>query len=315
MKPPPSPVLGVLAALGIAVTEQRGDRAWALCPYHPDKKPSWFIRTRGGHYGEWHCYSCKAGGYLAMLVRDRLALEDTAAAEAWLEAGDFKAPPEDLPETVRVEVMAFEQRGFRLPPGVEFGDVAEWPATVRDYLLGERHVQAWQVDRWGIGYALEGPLEGRVVVVVRDGAGRVASYMGRDFARQEKRYHNPHGREGADLDVLFGEQNWPLRDFRGAVVVCEGAFNALAVERVWPGAEDREAAHAWGLPAVAAIGGSVLRPMHALKLAAFREVLVLTDPDHAGEKVALELAGALGRHVVVKRVTLAPGTTRPIPGI
>ena len=99
------------------------------------------------------------------------------------------------------------------------------------------------------------------------------------------------------------------------MVVCEGAFNALAVERVWPGAEDREAAHAWGLPAVAAIGGSVLRPMHALKLAAFREVLVLTDPDHAGEKVALELAGALGRHVVVKRVTLAPGTDADsIPG-
>jgi len=123
-------------------------------------------------------------------------------------------------------------------------------------------------------------------------AGKPASYMARTFCDEPKRYLYPRSEENPDLDVMFGEARW--EPDQTVVVVTEGAFDALAVERDY--------ARAGGAVAVAALGGSIVRPMHAAKLSAFRRVVIFTDADAAGDASAAELTAYLARHTSITRV-------------
>ena len=120
------------------------------------------------------------------------------------------------------------------------------------------------------------------------------NYTARTFTDQDPRYKNARKDEGPDPSALFGEMNWTRgRAAPSHVVVVEGALNALAVERACPDV------------AVAAIGGTKsLHPLHLLKLARFKLVTILTDPDIAGDLVAVQIQDALERHAEVRRVRL-----------
>lgn len=294
----------VLERLGV-VYERRGARLLARCPAHaPDRSPSWSVAWRGDGAGLHYCFACGFGGGLVDLVaRVRgfagvrtpmdtdLDVEEMARdeARAWLDAVE-EAAPEPVPGGVRVEARA--ARAFALPGGVEFGPVEGWVTPAARYVLERRRISPGQVARWGLGYAVHGRLAGRVVIPVRDRAGRLRTYMARAFGDAPKRYLYPRREEGADPAALFGEEHWPALSGgrRSCVVVCEGAFNALAVDRALR-----------GRVAVAALGGAEVHAEHLAKLASFARVVVLTDADAAGERAARDLGAGLTRHCYVYR--------------
>ena len=100
---------------------------------------------------------------------------------------------------------------------------------------------------------------------------------------------------------------------RGTVVVCEGGFDALAVERA---AEDVAVAVLGG-------GGGAARSQNVLtaavrKLARFEEVLLAHDGDDAGDRMAAELNAAIPRARRVRPpggVDCAKMTERELRGI
>lgn len=286
-------VLATLAALRIETEPRpRGKRLWGRCPFHTDKNPSWFIRPDGRRAGQHHCFVCQEGGTLAELVAAVLGLS-MFEADIWLaELGEHGAPPEPAP----VDVAGTETTGglfaaesrFRLPPEVILEPLAQWPTPARRY-AERRGLTPAQVTRWRIGHAVHGRLAGRVVLTTwarHGGALRAAAYQARTYAGEEPRYQYPRGSERPDLDVLFGEMFWPPAPARRAarLVVVEGGLKALALDRV-------------GVPYVAALGGSHIRPAHVTRLATFGEVVLLTDADKAGSRAEGELAAALVRHV------------------
>jgi DNA primase len=158
--------------------------------------------------------------------------------------------------------------------------LAAWPSPARDYLSG-RGVTQVQVERWGLGYAVDGRLAGRVVFPVRNNVGTLISYTARSFTGEGRRYLEPKIEEGADQGAVFGEEHWDPDECELAVVT-EGAMDALAVER------------ATGLP-VAAVYGSQILPGHLARLQRWRTLILATDSDPAGDKAAAEISGALGR--------------------
>ena len=287
----------VLGKLGIKVAGVRGDRAWSFCPFHRDEHPTnFFVRVAGERAGQWHCFACKGGGSLAELV-ERVRGCDRDQAREWVAAlrqGDDVEGHVPEVEGVRIVVEPVGQRAFRLPREVVLRPLGAWSDTARRY-AERRHLTARQVERWGLGYAVVGRLAGRLVIPVRYASGEAVSYMARSFAGHESKYYYPMEREHADLDCMFGEQHWPAHPKRHEVVLCEGALNALAVERACPGRF------------VAALGGSDPRPIHVLKLAGFRRVVVLMDDDPAGEGAAGVLRDQLVRHVALSRVNLGAG--------
>jgi hypothetical protein len=138
------------------------------------------------------------------------------------------------------------------------------------------------------------PLAGRIWIPAHDAGGRLLSYTARAIGEARRRYREPYAKEGASPAAIFGELRWPVLD-RRRVVVTEGAFNAMAVERVAP-----------GLP-VAALMGSSLDPLQVLKLTRFETVLLALDPDKAGLKARAQLRGALARYVKIVDVAIPAG--------
>lgn len=220
---------------------------------------------------------------------------DRDAARAWLkDLGEDPTPePEPLPETVGLEYGALNSRRFQMPKEFIHEPLAQWVTPARKY-VESRGITAPQIAKWSLGYAVDGKLAGRIVIPTTTRLGQVCGYMARSFTNARKRYLYPAASERPNLDAMFGEFHWPASTARRghSVVVTEGALNALAVERAVPGAF------------LAALGGRHVRPMHMGKIASFGHVTILTDPDAAGDAVALELQSLLGRHSEVRRVRL-----------
>lgn len=334
-------VEAALARLGIDA-RRRGREWWALCPNdnHKDRSPSWHIRDQPGHKkdGMHNCYPCGFGGTLVSLVAHALKISDDSARE-WL-GGEEDAP---IPQATVLDVRPRERLrvgDFKLPAGVAFAPLASWPSEAAAYARS-RGLTPEQVDRWEIGFAVEGMLRGRIVFPVRDMWGRIRSYSARSYAGSVMKYRTPDEREAADPAAVFGERHWPGRGSdenpgsRGRVYVFEGAINALAGERalmthgfdvtdpridapdgaVVDGMERRGSVW-WPVehPHIAALSGSSnalpdqsIRQAIARKLATFDTVVIATDADVAGDRAWEELRGALARHARLVRARLPEG--------
>jgi DNA primase len=298
----PAKVEAVLTRLKIRFEPKpKHGRIWGRCPYHQDDDPSWFIRVAPRErYGLQHCFSCKSGGSLVDLVAHMRGLTNQGA-QAWLDEFDEQVVDiEPAPEISRV-IEIRTGSSFRMPREVIFEPLSQWVTPARQYMT-KRGVTPWQVNLHRLGYAVDGRLAGRIVIPVYKPNGTPSCYQARDFCDREKRYLYPMSEEQPDLDTLFGENQWSTH--RSCVVVTEGSFNALAVERAIP---DRS-----GI-AFAALGGSDFRSAHAFKLSTFERVILLTDSDPAGDHIADKLQAALIRHVGVKRVRLLGGDANNQP--
>jgi DNA primase len=290
----------LLERLGIQA-KRKGREWWACCPLpgHDERTPSWQMRDDPddpAKHGRWRCLgACHVGGGPAGLVLQLLQLDRAREAWDWIRSNAHVREEE---RALSIELSppagaAARRRGFQLPAGVQLRPLDEWPSPARWY-VESRGITEEQVDRWGIGYAVDGRLSGRIVLPWRDGRGHLVGYTARAFTPTGKRYLEPRGEEGADRSAIYGEEHWPAPDARACVFVTEGALDALAVERAV-----REP--------VAALCGSVLLPGHVARLSTFAEVVVASDPDGAGDGLVDAAVSALVRWVRVRRAVLPAG--------
>lgn len=286
----------MLERLGINA-RRAGRKKWeAVCPNpdHNDKHPSWFIRDIPGE--EFHachkCQGCGWGGGPVLLVNAVLGMGiyDSAFAREWL-LSTGAAPPLPASSEVEIEIRHERRHRLKVPPDVVLDPFEDWPAYPSTYLT-KRGLEDWQIDRWGLGYAplhaRDKALAGRVFIPFRDARGALLHYTARAWSPADpKRYHEP---DPADCDpsALFGEARWPELE-SDTVVLVEGSFDALAVERAM-GDEVAVGAFAGSSPNGAQLGKIQAR---------FRRAVVLGDPNPAGRRAADLLLGAFGRHMPV----------------
>lgn len=285
----------LLAALGIEHERRRGD-LWAACPFedHEEKTPSWHIvdAAAGEKNGSHFCFGCERGGGPIDLVM--LAIGITfGGARRWIEDRGLDKP---APPTLQAELVveSTRWRAFKLPLERRHeGTFGHWVSPPRRYVLG-RGIDVEQAERWRLSYCIEGRLAGRVVLPFHSEDGRPESYSARAFDGRKPKYLTPRENENPVPGAMFGPLQWPEPDSRATVVVCEGAINAMACERA-------------GAEAVAALNGSALHPVHVARLATFERIVVASDNDHAGNKLAAELMGALARWRKVRRAIIPVG--------
>jgi 5S rRNA maturation endonuclease (ribonuclease M5) len=279
-------VADVVRRLGIDAEPHRDGRLWALCPYHNDHKPSWSIDAKTGLH---HCFSCDKGGDIYALVMSSIGISFPGAK-------DFVhiVPEEEksIPVKVTFKPVRAVKRAFDFPPGVTFEPLHEWITPARGYAQ-ERALTSEQVDLWGIGYACEGRLAGRIVIPIRDTTARLLNYSARSFVGDDRRYLMAEHRENPDPGAIFGELRWDHE--RKLLLLFEGALKALAVNRLFPAIN------------FGTLSGSNVTPSQLLKLATFDRVIVVTDPDASGTKAWKKLHAALARHVNVERAAREPG--------
>ena len=289
----------LLAALRISAVRRAGSVVWACCPVHIERTPSFFIRddVTSSFHGASHCYGCGGSWFPPQLVQQLLGFKTQREAFEWLRTMPQIEQP--IPRTVEVSSLPVFGKRLAQPREVEVPErAADWPERYLDYLR-DRRVTDHQIEFWGLGFVplrSSSELADRVYIPACDAGGRLLSYTCRAVGKgARRRYREPRREEGASAAAVFGELVWPALP-KDVVLVTEGAFNAMAVERALP----RPAA-------VAALMGSSLAPTQVLKLAGFARAVLLTDPDEAGDKAADALAGALGRYTQVRRVRLPEG--------
>lgn len=286
----------VLAALHLKIEGTRGRRGWAHCPYHRDKTPTnFFIRLSGERAGQSHCFSCKNGGSLTDLVMHMRSC-DYATARAFIEnLGRGYEPPKARARVVARPPVLGRTR-FKLPADIYFDEKLKgWVSGARDYAIRRCKLTEEEVQRFGIGYAVDGILGGRIVLPWRGAKGIVGGYSARTFVDEEPKYKTPHESDNPDNGIMFGEHTWSM--LRETLVVTEGALNAMAVRRALM--------HYFEFD-VAAMGGSEIFPAQVIKMTTFKRVVVMTDSDPAGDKAAPALVGMLGRYTKTLR-TSPPG--------
>lgn len=288
-------VTALVAELGV-VAKRKGKELEAPCPLpdHADRKPSWSIRDQIDHprHGRHHCFSCGQGGGPVSLVCDVLGIPWDEAKQWIIERGLAGDLP-DLAPAVEIAVFGEAPAPFAMPRECTFRPLEKWVTPARRYALA-RGITPGQVERWQLGYAVDGRLAGRIVLPIFDELGRLASYTGRAYDGAEPRYKHPHRSEGPNESAVFGSHLWG--DERARLVLNEGELNALACERV-------------GERCVAALSGAArVTPDAIALLSTFDRVIVLTDPDAAGDTAAMRVIAALARWRDVVRIRLPEGT-------
>lgn len=284
----------VLTALGLEVADRRGGRAWLRCPYHGSEQAgAFFVRLKGKRAGQNHCFSCKGGGTLRDLVVHLKGCSDVLA-ERFIEDAQAGFEKPKLRARVVARPVVLGRLRYRLPPEIIYEPLKDWLGPAQDYARGRCRLTDDEVELFGIGHAVDGRLACRIVLPWL-GAGRVpGGYSARTYIDADPKYLTPAEKEGADRATMFGEHLWPPLGQRRVVAVTEGALNGLAVRRARP------------MP-FAALGGSEIDPLQVTKLATFELVILVTDPDPAGNKAARQLERSLVRHVKLVRAQVPHG--------
>jgi DNA primase len=297
----------------VARLEKSGRNFKALCPFHTEKTPSFYVFP---DRGTWRCFgSCGEGGDIFSFIQKRENVDfrealRQLAAEAGVqltaESAEHRSRVEKLAAIVSAAVEYYqrclredggrearkyltESRGL-LPEAIETFRLGwapdEWRA-LRDYLSARGYDEK---DALAAGLLVEpesggAPYDrfrGRVIVPIADERGIFVAMGGRGLHGEEPKYLNSPQTELFDKSrTLFGLDlaGKPIRE-SGVAVVVEGYMDVIGP---WQA----------GFRNVVATMGTSLTEQHAALLKRFsRRVVLAMDPDAAG-LAAAERAGGL----------------------
>jgi DNA primase len=310
------------------------DRYRALCPFHSEKTPSFFV---DGRLQIYKCFGCGKGGNVFTFLMEREGMSFPQAVEAMAEragieiprldqknAGD--TPVQSLYEAMEEAAAFYEKMLFENSAGKE----------ALEYLLGRRKLSETISRRFKIGYspnswdALVNHLRSRkftaevlektalarkrqeggghvdyfrnrLMFPIRDSRGRIVAFGGRSLDGSEPKYLNsPDTALFQKSRILYGldiAKDSILKENRA--VVCEGYTDVMKC-------------HEAGFTNAVAALGTAFGETHARTLSRYADsITVLFDSDEAGMKAAdrsLEIFA--GTDMDVSIVTL-PGSKDP----
>ena len=293
--------------------EKAGRNFRALCPFHTEKTPSFYLFP---DRGTWRCFgSCGEGGDLFSFVQKRENLDFRGALRQLAQEAGVELSQESSQKRGRAEKLAavvsaavdfyqrclsqpggeearayiFEKRGLK-PEAVETFRIGwapnEW-RVLRDHLGNRGYTEAEMV---GAGLLVEPEsggqpydrFRGRVVIPITDERGVFVGMGGRGLHGEEPKYLNSpqtdlfdKGRTLYGLDLAAAA----IRE-QGVAVVVEGYMDVIGP---WQA----------GFKNVVATMGTSLTEHHAALLKRHaRRIVLAMDPDAAG-LAAAERAGGL----------------------
>jgi DNA primase len=303
----------IVEIVGQTVPLRRVGRNWmGLCPFHPEKTPSFSVNAERQFY---HCFSCKVGGDVFKFVMESEkvgfveavellsrragiavperrsgehgrraplleALDAAASAyESWLGDPDLGAAARGYLE--RRGIARETWREFRIgfaPPGWE-----NLVPRLRGRFPDEVLLEARLAGRREGGRSLYDWFRNRLVVPLMAPGGSVLGFGARTMGDEQPKYLNsPESSVYHKSQFLFAlEQARKHVRADGDVVVVEGYFDAIAL-------------HQAGIRNTVATSGTALTADHARQLRRLARGVALTyDGDAAGQEAMLRSLGVL----------------------
>lgn len=272
-------VLAQLRQKGLKVQpSSKPGELWICCPFcvlrgkTPDAEYKLGFNYRTGLA---HCFRCSWSSRERTFEKLGLSSDERLVVEATEPEPEAFASPV-LPEDFELLAKA----------------TGHWAREAIRYLLGRRVVQG-QIVRHRVGISLVGKTKGRIVFPFLDPGGRLVGWSARSwFPDVEPKWLHSTG-----LKQSF----WAHRP-GDSVVLVEGIFDALAVERV----VDKKS---W---AVMALLGTNLTEEKRKELGRYDRVVVWLDPDKAGQKGVERIVESL--YGTIELSIVPESTKRTDPG-
>jgi DNA primase len=307
----------------------------ALCPFHQEKTPSFYVVPAKGLF---HCFGCGTSGdvFTFLMMRGGLSFQDAArelGARFGVEVPEPRiAQAGEDPHRALYEAVAFADDFFRR--SLLEGDAG---ARARKYLAG-RGIPDAAIQRFGIGYAPGGwrvlreaahrhgmeddllvaaglvkesergdepydRFRDRIIFPIAELGGRVVAFGGRVLEKAEgapKYLNSPETPIYHKGGLLYG-LNWSRHSIRreGAALLVEGYMDYVSLA-------------ARGVENVVAGLGTALTEAQANLLARYTgKALLLYDSDPAGMRATFRTADALLRASVHPLVVTLPDGDDP----
>jgi DNA primase len=303
----------IVRIIGTYVALKKSGRNYVgLCPFHPEKSPSFSVSPAKGVY---YCFGCHTGGDALDFVMKHQGLDFQGAARRLGEAVGVQMEPESAETRQRREAKDAADKVNRLASKffvqALFSDEGKGARRV----LQERQIPAEMARARALGFGgthdglfayLEGHgvsraeaaaaglatedgrwclFAGRLVFTIFDAEGRIAGFGGRRLGDDPSQPKYINSRESA----LFNKRHllYGLYDAQHAIrrskriVLVEGYTDVLAAHR----AEVNEA--------VAALGTAFTPEHAALCKRLAHEAVLLLDADAAGQRASREAAQRL----------------------
>lgn len=307
-----------------------GTRFKALCPFHKEKSPSFTVSPERQIY---HCFGCGAGGDVIRFIQEYekvdfmtalQMLADRVGMELKLEeSGAGGGPDKRKLYQIHEEVTQFYERVLAEQGADEAGRAylasrALSPEIVKSFQVGfapdrfdalekwakQRKIPLELMEQAGLlvksdkGSGFYDRFRNRLMLPIRDEAGRVIGFSGRAIVKDEKgaKYVNsPETPVFHKSRVLFAmdKARRAMADSRTAIV-CEGQIDAIRC-------------HEAGLTNVVASQGTALTADHARMIRRYAdEVILVLDADSAGQKAAMKSSSVFVAEELSVRVASLP---------
>lgn len=324
----------IVEVVGRHVALKRAGKTWkGLCPFHPEKTPSFIVNEERGTY---HCFGCGVGGSVFRFVME---VEGASFGDAVRQLGE-RAGVSVAEETPRERRVREEKGGLLdlLETAARYYRhqllVGRAGEAARAY-LERRGVGADAAESFRLGYAPAGwdnlarylrdkgvdsaeaatagllaertsggyydRLRDRLVFPIQDAAGRVVSFGGRILGEGEPKYLNgPESPVFRKSEVLYGlpQAAEALRAERRALVV-EGYMDVIGL-------------HCHGVPTALATLGTALTADHVRSLRRrVDEAVLIYDGDAAGRRAAFRSLDVFLEESFPCRAVLLPGDHDP----
>jgi DNA primase len=184
------------------------------CPFCHNHKKKFAINTVKTVF---HCWHCGAKGRSLITLFKRLDVSPSQLKE--LRA---LLPDEQIRNYVEEETTT----DLHLPPGYK----PLWVSSKNIHYLNalkylkNRGIAGYDIIRYQMGYAMDGPYANRIIVPSYDANNKLNYFIARSFYDSGIKYKNPPVSKNV---VMFENQiNWKM-----PLVLCEGVFDAVAIRR------------------------------------------------------------------------------------
>ncbi|MDH7480061.1 MAG: DNA primase, partial [Syntrophomonadaceae bacterium] len=317
------------------VLTKKGKDYWGICPFHPEKTPSFSVSAEKKLF---YCFGCQMGGNVITFIRSKDNLTYSEAIDRLAERLGIERRPGEQP--LRQKNRSERERFFRinsLAASFFSQTLASDPDAeiARQYLAG-RGISQESIKKFHLGYAPKGwdktlnylvrqgflPPEleryglvssrtggggyydrfrGRLVFPIHDHTEQVVGFGARSLEGEEPKYLNsPESR--------FFEKGANLYGLEAARRAIAAAGKAILVE----GYLDALSAHQFGINNTVATMGTALTPGQLQLLLRYAsEIILVFDSDEAGRNAAVRAGAGIRSHGGRVKVVTLPDSKDP----
>jgi twinkle protein len=240
--------------------EKEGSSYKALCPFHPDKNPSFYIKPSEQFF---KCFGCDTKGDVITFAMKYHNLDFKEAVKMLAEEIGLSIGSKQTEENTQKEKLSIDQI-------IAYIETCHQYTSLTSYFT-DRGIPASLIDKYKLGFDVD--KTAIVLPIFKDG--QPVLYINRFLNDSERRYDVPKSATliPFNLDILKDDQ-------QTNVFIAEGIFDALTIEA------------AIGQPAIALNGcenqKEFLQVLNQIKPKG-KKFYILFDNDEAGSKAAKQL--------------------------